>query len=46
MGKMCIRDRYLGDFQTALQKFTAYRDTYGSNEKIDHEIAFLETRQQ
>ncbi|QNM05537.1 tetratricopeptide repeat protein [Qiania dongpingensis] len=37
---------YLGDFQTALQKFTAYRDTYGSNEKIDHEIAFLETRQQ
>lgn len=37
---------YLGDFQTALQKFTSYKDTYGSNEKIDHEIAFLETRVQ
>lgn len=35
---------YLRDFQTALQKFIAYRDTYGSNEKIEHEIAFLETR--
>ena len=37
---------YLGDFQTALQKFTAYRDTYGSSEAVEHEISFLQTRVQ
>ncbi|MCI8465774.1 MAG: tetratricopeptide repeat protein [Lachnospiraceae bacterium] len=34
----------LGDFETALTRLLSYRDTYGADEKVDHEIAFLETR--
>ncbi|MCI9485444.1 MAG: tetratricopeptide repeat protein [Lachnospiraceae bacterium] len=32
------------DFGTALERFRAYRDAYGGDETLDHEIAFLETR--
>lgn len=32
------------DFETALERFLAYREAYGSNETVDHEIAFLMTR--
>lgn len=32
------------DFETALEKFRAWRDAYGGNETVDHEIAFLVTR--
>lgn len=35
---------YLLDFETALEKFRAYRDAYGSDETLEHEIAFLVTR--
>lgn len=35
---------YLGDFQKALELFRAYEATYGSDERVSHEIAFLETR--
>ncbi|MCI8504947.1 MAG: tetratricopeptide repeat protein [Lachnospiraceae bacterium] len=34
----------LRDFETALEKFRSYRETYGADEALDHEIAFLETR--
>lgn len=32
------------DFETALEKFRAYREAYGADGELDHEIAFLETR--
>lgn len=32
------------DFETALGRFMAYRDIYGTEETVEHEIAFLETR--
>ena len=35
---------YLGRFTEALASFREYVGLYGSNEEIDHEIAFLETR--
>ena len=35
---------YLGDFAKALQLFRAYVAEYGSDERAEHEIAFLETR--
>lgn len=35
---------YLGDFPKALELFRAYEATYGSDERVSHEIAFLETR--
>lgn len=35
---------YLGRFGEALTAFREYVNLYGSNEEIDHEIAFLETR--
>ncbi len=35
---------YLGRFDEALTAFQSYVSLYGSNEEIDHEIAFLETR--
>ena len=37
---------YLGEYGTALEKFQAYRDTYGSDEALEHEIAFLTSRVQ
>ena len=35
---------YLGEFSKALELFRAYAATYGSDERVAHEIAFLETR--
>lgn len=35
---------YLGDFSKALELFRAYVAEYGSDERAEHEIAFLETR--
>ena len=35
---------YLGDFAKALELFQAYVAEYGSDERAEHEIAFLETR--
>ncbi len=32
------------DFETALERFGAYREAYGGNETVDHEIDFLMTR--
>ena len=34
----------LRDFKTALECFVAYRDIYGTEEAVEHEIAFLKTR--
>ena len=30
--------------RTALEKFTAYRDAYGSDETLEHEITFINSR--
>lgn len=35
---------YLGDYQKALELFRAYVAEFGSDERAEHEIAFLETR--
>ena len=35
---------YLGEFSKALELFRAYANSYGSDERVAHEIAFLETR--
>ena len=35
---------FMGDFTKALELFRAYAAEYGSDERVDHEIAFLETR--
>lgn len=35
---------YLGQYEKALSLFQAYIETYGSEEKAEHEIAFLVTR--
>lgn len=35
---------YLGDFTKALELFRTYAAEYGSDERVAHEIAFLETR--
>lgn len=32
------------NFEAALEKFWAYRESYGADEVLEHEIAFLETR--
>ena len=34
----------MGNYETALEKFTAYAEHYGTDEKLEHEIAFLKTR--
>lgn len=35
---------YMGNYETALEKFTAYEENYGTDKKLEHEIAFLKTR--
>ena len=35
---------YLGDFSKSLELFRAYAAEYGTDERVAHEIAFLETR--
>jgi len=35
---------YLGQYEKALSLFLAYIETYGSDERAEHEIAFLVTR--
>lgn len=35
---------YRGEFAKALELFRAYEASYGSDERVSHEIAFLETR--
>ena len=35
---------FLGDFAKALELFRVYETEYGSDERVAHEIAFLETR--
>ncbi len=35
---------YLGQYEKALSLFRAYIETYGSDERAEHEIAFLVTR--
>ena len=35
---------FMGDFAKALELFRAYAAEYGSDERVAHEIAFLETR--
>ncbi|MBR5266768.1 MAG: hypothetical protein IKU20_01070 [Lachnospiraceae bacterium] len=35
---------FLGEFKKALELFKAYEAEYGSDERVAHEIAFLETR--
>ena len=35
---------YMGDFERALELFRNYVSEFGSDEKAEHEIAFLETR--
>lgn len=35
---------YLGEFENALELFRSYAAEYGSDERVEHEIAFLETR--
>ena len=35
---------YLGDFAKALELFRAYAAEYGTDARVAHEIAFLETR--
>ncbi|MBR5266578.1 MAG: hypothetical protein IKU20_00095 [Lachnospiraceae bacterium] len=35
---------FLGEFKKALELFKAYEAAYGSDERVAHEIAFLETR--
>ncbi|MBQ7796849.1 MAG: hypothetical protein IJ374_09875 [Lachnospiraceae bacterium] len=35
---------YLGNFAKALELFRAYAAEFGSDERVEHEIAFLETR--
>ena len=35
---------YQHDYSTALQRFQTWRNNYGEDEKVNHEIAFLQTR--
>lgn len=35
---------YLGQYERALSLFQAYMESYGSEERVEHEITFLETR--
>ena len=39
---VCLEN--LGEYEAALEKLKAYREAYGADEALDHEIAFLTTR--
>ena len=39
---VCLEN--LGEYGAALEKLKAYREAYGADEALDHEIAFLTTR--
>ena len=39
-----VCSEYLGRYQEALEQFQAYEQQYGSDEEIEHEIEFLESR--
>ena len=41
---LAVCHEYRQEYEKALEEFKAYRDTYGSDEDVEHEIAFLETR--
>ena len=44
ISEMCIRDRYMHDYEGALAAFEGYVSQYGSSPEAEHEIAFLRTR--
>lgn len=39
-----VCSEYLGQYQEALEQFQAYEQQYGTDEEIQHEIEFLESR--
>ena len=41
--KACLYE-FMHDYSKALETFNGYRDAYGSDENIEHEIEFLKSR--
>ena len=39
-----VCSEYLGQYQEALELFKAYGQQYGTDEELQHEIDFLESR--